>query len=142
MAEPVPRRRFIDLLLSGQFVALALAVLYPVLKYLYPRATADVAEVKVGPAADLAPGSARFVKLGAKPVLVMRLADGQLRALSASCTHLNCTVQFRKEQSDIWCACHDGHYDLSGKNVSGPPPRPLTPLVAEVRDGDVWVKRS
>jgi len=25
----------------------------------------------------------------------------------------------------VWCACHNGVYDLEGRNVSGPPPRPL-----------------
>ena len=144
MADQIPRRRFIDLLLAGQFLALAAAIFYPIARYLFPAAAAgsDPAEIKVGPASDLAPGTARLVRMGAKPVLVMRTAEGQLRALLATCTHLNCTVEFRKEQSDIHCACHDGRYDLTGKNVGGPPPRPLTALVAEVRDGDLYVKKA
>ncbi len=32
----------------------------------------------------------------------------------------------------IWCACHNGHYDLFGKNVAGPPPRPLEPYKVQV----------
>src|SRR5687767_10905286 len=110
MADQIPRRRFIDLLLSGQFLALAAAILYPLARFLFPSASADQdpAEIKVGPAADLGPGSARLVKMGSKPVLVLRTPEGQLRAMLATCTHLNCTVQYRKEQSDIHCACHDG----------------------------------
>lgn len=144
MSEQLPRRRFLDLLLSGQFLALAAAILYPLARFLFPAASAeaDPPEILVGPAADLAAGTARLVKMGAKPVLVLRTPEGAVRAMVASCTHLNCTVAFRKEQSDIHCACHDGRYDLTGKNVGGPPPRPLTTLVTEVRNGDLYVKKA
>lgn len=144
MSEQLPRRRFLDLLLSGQFLALAAAILYPIARYLFPAASsvADPVEIRFGPASELSPNSARIVKMGSKPVLVLRTSDGQVRALLATCTHLNCTVQFRKEQGDVYCACHDGRYDLTGKNVGGPPPRPLQALVTEVRDGDLYVKRS
>lgn len=143
MSDQIPRRRFIDLLLSGQFLALAMAILYPLVRFLLPSSAAeqDPLEIKLGPAADLPAGSARLVRMGSRPVLVLRTPEGSLRALVATCTHLNCTVQYRKEQSDIHCACHDGKYDLTGKNVSGPPPRPLTALAVEVRDGDLYVKK-
>jgi Rieske Fe-S protein len=49
------------------------------------------------------------------------------------CTHLDCTVQYKADTSQMWCACHNGMYDLSGANVSGPPPRPLETFVANVR---------
>ena len=138
------RRRFIDMLLAGEFVALAAAVLYPIVSYLFPRASHDVVppEVKVGPAEDIAPGSAKIVKMGVRPVLVLRTRDGELRAMSAVCTHLQCTVQFRPDLNAIHCACHDGKYDLAGRNVSGPPPRPLDTLAVEVRDGTLYVKRA
>ena len=50
---------------------------------------------------------------------------GNYRALSATCTHLGCIVQYRSDLQEIWCACHNGLYDLNGRNISGPPPRPL-----------------
>jgi Rieske Fe-S protein len=34
-------------------------------------------------------------------------------------------VAYRAEEGDLFCACHEGVYDLNGRNVSGPPPRPL-----------------
>ena len=61
----------------------------------------------------------------------MRTPDGQFRAFSAVCTHLDCTVQYKADTSQIWCACHNGLYDLSGNVVSGPPPRPLETLRGE-----------
>jgi cytochrome b6-f complex iron-sulfur subunit len=41
----------------------------------------------------------------------------------------------------IWCACHNGVYDLSGKNVSGPPPRPLEAYDVHVRGDEIYVSR-
>ena len=58
---------------------------------------------------------------------VIRVAESDYRAFSAVCTHLDCIVDFRKDKDLIWCWCHDGIYDLTGKNIGGPPPRPLAP---------------
>ena len=58
------------------------------------------------------------------------------------CTHLNCTVQYRADLSHIWCACHNGHFDLGGKNIAGPPPRPLDPLVVNARGGQIVVSKG
>ena len=78
---------------------------------------------------------------GAAPAIVVRLATGELRAFSAVCTHLSCTVQYRSDLSQIWCACHNGHYDLNGRNVSGPPPRPLEPYDVSVRNEQIVLTR-
>lgn len=144
MARPVSRRRFIDLLLAGEFLALAAAVLYPIAKFLFPRSAGEFVppEVKVGPPEDILPGTGKLIQMGPKPVLVLRTPEGELRALSAVCTHLNCTVQFRQDLNAIYCACHDGKYDLAGRNVAGPPPRPLDVLAVEVREGTLYVKRT
>jgi len=63
-------------------------------------------------------------------------------AISAVCTHLGCTVQYRPESSQIWCACHNGCYDLSGRNVSGPPPRALDRYEVHVRGQEIYVTRK
>ena len=61
---------------------------------------------------------------GGKPCLLI-LVDGQPRAFNAVCTHLQCTVEYRAASQDIFCNCHNGVYDLNGRNIAGPPPRPL-----------------
>ena len=53
-------------------------------------------------------------------------------AFSATCTHLDCIVEYRPGVKKIWCNCHDGQYDLNGRNVGGPPPRPLTPYTVNL----------
>ena len=83
-----------------------------------------------------------LVPFGAEPALVIRLASGELRAFGAVCTHLSCTVQYRGDLQEIWCACHNGHYDLNGRNVSGPPPRPLPAYGVSVRDDEVIITRN
>jgi cytochrome b6-f complex iron-sulfur subunit len=92
-------------------------------------------------ASDIAPNTGRIVPVGSKPVLLFRTASGELKALSAVCTHLACTVQYRAERSDVWCACHNGVYATSGANVSGPPPRALTALAVNVRGDKVTIRR-
>jgi Rieske Fe-S protein len=51
-------------------------------------------------------------------------------------------VQFRPGDRTIWCACHDGLYDLEGRNVSGPPPRPLERYVVHVIGDEVVVEKA
>ena len=85
----------------------------------------DPVEILVNPSADqIEKDSGTIVRFGTKPVILIRTAAGEFHAFSATCTHLDCTVQYRAEKQDIWCACHNGVYDLNGTNVSGPPPRP------------------
>jgi Rieske Fe-S protein len=52
-------------------------------------------------------------------------------------------VQYRSDINHIWCACHNGHFDLNGKNIEGPPPKPLEEYVVNVRGDQIVVsKRS
>jgi cytochrome b6-f complex iron-sulfur subunit len=139
------RRRWISYLLGTSFAATALSFLYPILRYLVPPEASEPSltefELDVK-ASDIAPNTGRIVPVGGKPVLLFRTPAGELRALTAKCTHLDCTVQYRGERSDIWCACHNGTYDTKGMNVSGPPPRPLTPLEVLTRGEKIVLKRA
>jgi len=101
---------------------------------------------KPGRAGTLRPNSAAIFKFGAAPGIVVRTADGDLRAFSAVCTHLDCTVQFKADTSELWCACHNGMYDLGGNVVSGPPPRGLQKFTVNLRgegdDAEIVVTRT
>jgi Rieske Fe-S protein len=118
-------------------------VLYPIISYLRPppQAEAEVNSVNAGKLKDLPPDSGRIVKFGNKPVILIRTAKGDLRAFSATCTHLECTVQYSKDLGVIWCACHNGKYDLNGRNVSGPPPRPLTEYRVVTQAEDILISK-
>ncbi len=138
------RRGLLGLLLGSSLLASLAAIFYPILKFVLPPKTGelDTDTVVAAQADELAPNSAKIFRFGNRPGLLVRLADGSYRAFSAVCTHLNCTVQFRARQHDIWCACHNGIYDLQGQVVSGPPPRPLEHYQVHVRGEDVVVARG
>jgi len=142
------RRAFLDAVLAFGFVSTALAVAYPVWRYLIPPASGEpaTASAVAGRLATLKLNSGVLFKFGSKPGILIRTPDGELRAFSAVCTHLDCTVQYKSDTSQIWCACHNGMYDLAGNVVSGPPPRPLDRLAVNVRGGpgqeDVVVSRA
>jgi cytochrome b6-f complex iron-sulfur subunit len=142
------RRTFLDALLTVGFVSTAAAMAYPVSRFLVPpqsgeAATSTVVAAKV---TALKPNTGLIFPFGSKPAIVVRTTDGELRAFSAVCTHLECTVQFKADTSQIWCACHNGLYDLAGHVVSGPPPRNLEQYVVNIRgesgDEDVVVSRA
>jgi cytochrome b6-f complex iron-sulfur subunit len=64
---------------------------------------------------------------------------GQLTVLSAVCSHLGCLVNYRKESKEFVCPCHGGKYDIAGRNISGPPPAPLTAYPVEIKNGVIMV---
>lgn len=138
------RRRFVQAVLGGGLLASAASFIYPVLKYLSPPPAVDlgadvVVAAKVG---DLKPNSSKIFRFGSKPGLLIQESGGQYRAMSATCTHLSCTVQYRDDTHQVWCACHNGIYDLAGRNVSGPPPRPLEAYDVHIRGDEIVVSRK
>jgi Rieske Fe-S protein len=143
-APELPRRRFLDWLLGTSIGGLLAAVFYPVSRYVVPppQPESTVSSVVLPMVTtDLAPNSGKIFKFGNKPGILIRTPTGQLRAFSAVCTHLGCTVQYRDDLEHIWCACHNGHYNLAGQNISGPPPRPLPAYDVRVSGDQVVVSR-
>jgi Rieske Fe-S protein len=142
---PVGRRSVLNWFLGTSLGGFVAAVLYPVTRYLIPprvvEATAASVTLEVK-APAVKPNSGQIFKFGSKPGILVRTPAGELRAFTAVCTHLNCTVQYREDLQHIWCACHNGHYDLHGKNIAGPPPRPLEPYTVNLRGETVVVSRS
>jgi nitrite reductase/ring-hydroxylating ferredoxin subunit len=119
------------------------AVIYPIARFIVPP---DIPEsptlsVSAGPASAMPPNSGRLIPFGQQPALLIRLPNGELRAFNAECTHLSCTVEYREDAQDIFCACHNGRYDLNGRNVAGPPPRPLQAYEVSVQDDEITVTR-
>jgi Rieske Fe-S protein len=144
----VKRRTFLDSLLGIGFVSTALSVLYPVLRFVIPPANAEPAtdSIIAGKISEFKNNSGVLIKFGTKPAILVRTSDGDFKAFTAVCTHLECTVQYKPETSQIWCACHNGLYDLAGNVVSGPPPRPLEAFTVNLRgepgQEDVVISRT
>jgi Rieske Fe-S protein len=140
----VGRRRFVNGFLGASVTALAAAVFYPVLRFLSPPRIPEAAGERVlaGRVSELASKGWKIFPLGSEPAILFQTETGQYRAFSASCTHLGCTVQFDKPTKRIWCACHNGWYDLEGRNIQGPPPQPLAGFKVQVVDDDIFVSRG
>jgi Rieske Fe-S protein len=139
-----PRRRIVEVMLGGGFLASVVSFLYPVMRYLVPPAVVDLGgdEVVAAKVGELKPNGSKIFRFGSHPALLLMTAEGEYRALSAVCTHLSCTVQYRPDLHEIWCACHNGLYDLNGRNISGPPPRPLESFTVHVRGDEIVVLRK
>jgi Rieske Fe-S protein len=138
------RRKFVNWLLGTSAAGYVAAVVYPISRYLIPPLAGESSTMSVTlpiAAEEIIPNSARAFRFGNKPGILVRTEVGELRAFSAVCTHLDCTVQFREDISRIWCACHNGHFDLTGRNVQGPPPRPLDAYEVNVRDDEIVVSK-
>lgn len=138
------RRRFLDYLLGASAIATLGAIVYPIFKFMSPPQVIESTENSVVAAKlnEVPVNSGKIFKFGNKPGILVRTSAGELKALSAVCTHLECIVQYRPDTKQIWCACHNGQYNLSGKNIGGPPPRPLEEFKVNTRGDDVVVTRS
>lgn len=125
----VSRRTFLDVLLGVGVIGTIASALYPIYKYMTPlpqriggaitKLTKDQVQKLMGRKKSV------IIRAGGEKVIVFDDPQDKSRALNAKCTHEGCTVQYKPGEGVIWCACHNGFYDLDGRVISGPPPRPL-----------------
>src|SRR3972149_5375112 len=99
------RRAFVNLFLGGSFLGTVVSVLYPVIRYLIPPRQTEAAAKRIiaAKAGELAPNSAKFFRFGSTAAVLINTADGQLRAFSAVCTHLTCTVRYEGGTGTLFC---------------------------------------
>lgn len=138
------RRQVLDYILGGGALALVASALYPVLRFVLPPKVAEAAtsSVVAGQVGELKPGSGKVFRFGNRPGLLLMTPAGEYRAFLAVCPHLDCTVQYREDRKQIWCACHNGFFDLQGKVISGPPPRGLEEFQVDLRSEEIVVSRA
>ncbi len=148
MINKLTRSQFLRIIVAFFAAIWAGLTTYPVFRYLLSgakRKTDDGAQVttlSLGKVADFIPGSSKNFKFGSIPAILIRSEDGNFFAYNAICTHLGCTVQYSNEKKKIWCACHGGQFDpSSGKNVSGPPPKPLSALKVALVNEEIIVSK-
>lgn len=158
---PGPRRRFLAICTSGLATVLGLLVAVPALGYFLAPLRSRLGESQAGP--EVQP----IVPLDSLPVGQWKLVsfevvdqDGWEKArnrrsvwvrrnagvnmdplvLSPICTHLGCPVSWQADRSSFICPCHGGVFDANGKNVAGPPPRPMDTLESRVEAGQLMVR--
>jgi len=142
-SERPPRRHFLEIFLGTGIVASLISFLYPVIRYLIPPPRSDLGSntVLAANVGALRVNSGKIFRFGDKPAILILTPGDKYVAFTAVCTHLGCTVQYRPDLHEIWCPCHNGKYDLQGRNISGPPPRPLVEFDVHVRGNDIYVSR-
>ena len=74
-----------------------------------------------------------------EPCLLIRLGTSEFVAFNQKCTHLSCAVVPRAKEGSLFCPCHEGRFDLrTGEPTAGPPRRPLTRVVLDIRRRDIY----
>lgn len=122
------RRQVLDFLLGVSFISWVAVVVFPILKFLRRPEETSGGHQKVLRDDDrkkIQQDGFAIVRLGTDRVIVFQDAQKTLRALQAKCTHEGCTVTYKASERFVWCACHNGKFDIDGRVISGPPPKPL-----------------
>ena len=138
------RRTFANFFLGGSLSASIVAFLYPVIRFIIPpkQAEAVLKKVVAAKAGELAPNSSKIFKFGSSPALLVNTQEGELRAFSAICTHLACSVHYESDTATLFCPCHSGRFDLAGHVVAGPPPDPLESFKVEIVGDEILVSKK
>src|SRR5262250_913100 len=102
--SPYPRRSFVNWILGTGVGSVVMAVVYPIARFISPPEIpeAQTSRVLAGKVSELAHEGWTIFQFGNDPGILVKVAEGEYRALSATCTHLDCTVQYRKDLKAIW----------------------------------------
>ena len=127
-AAAITRRQFsATLAIAWGALAATLATAGAALQsFMVPKVTKEPPSVfvagKIGEFAE--PGVYEQFK-GTQGVWIVHQADGQLVAISTTCTHLGCIPNWLQSDQKFKCPCHGSGFYVSGVNFEGPAPRPL-----------------
>lgn len=138
--DDIGRRRFLSQAVMGFGTLFGLGALtLRFAQFLIPNRKSNRYEaVLIGAESRIPIGEAMPMDLGSQKILVLRTDEG-VAAFSRRCTDLGCLVSWNREREQFVCPCHQGVFDKTGLNVSGPPPRPLDRLEILKRGGQLYV---
>jgi Rieske Fe-S protein len=142
------RREFIKKSVYGLLALVGLGFLIPGVKLLSPagRALKELAYFPLIAEEDVPRAGVKKAELlysvsgkeRKTRVFIVPAPEGPA-VYSATCSHLGCLVNYHKDKQEFVCPCHGGRYDLSGKNIAGPPPAPLTRFPVRKQEGMIMV---
>lgn len=84
-----------------------------------------IARLRAGSVAEIQPGEAGMVQIDGTTVGAYRDTDGEIHAVSLTCTHLGCTVDWNDAERSWDCPCHGSRFDMRGSVLAGPAVEPL-----------------
>ena len=150
----ISRRDFIKTVTAFVGTVIGVSIGLPTIAYLLPpslRKTEDESAVDLGPLDKYPLGIPTLFEFTRTKVngwertglsygvFVLRQTEKIVRVFSDICTHLACRVSWHPDQKHYISPCHDGHFDIAGNNVSGPPPRPLDEFVTKIENGNLFI---
>jgi len=121
-AEP-ERRRFLQWIGQWAVVAAIVTQFAGVVRAFVPRVLYEPSKkFKLGKPGEY-PEGVTFIP--AHRLFVIRERN-QFHVISAVCTHLGCTVEWKFKQDEFDCPCHGSKFKADGTAFAGPAPRPLS----------------
>lgn len=151
--EDVSRRRFqlaVIYVLSG-LIGLLLAVPAAIYLFFPPTSRKEEQWVEAGDMAKLEPNVPEEVvfrknrvdgwKVSSEKTTawVVKKANNEVVAFSPQCTHLGCAYRYEERKKQFLCPCHSSNFDLDGKVIDGPAPRPLDRYQVKVEGTKLFV---
>ncbi len=133
------RRNFLKVVTSILGLGALGAFAYPVFRFLLPVEGAARAQKIEIPKAEIPLGGTKDVMIGATPAIIINTKDKGVLAFSRVCTHLGCLVKYDPQRQIFICPCHAGMFDLEGKVISGPPPKPLPKFSVRVEGNNLVI---
>ena len=139
--DNVGRRRFLSQAVMGFGLIFGLGTLgLRFVQFLMPstKRKSDVT-VLIGTEARVQPGEAVPLDIEGHKIALLRTDEGVV-AFSRRCTDLGCLVSWKKDREQFVCPCHQGVFDKTGRNIAGPPPRPLDRYEVIKRGEQLYVR--
>jgi menaquinol-cytochrome c reductase iron-sulfur subunit len=148
-----PRRSFFVWMIRIIPTVMGLSLLIPLFGYVSAPAFRRRTDVwtPIGKVADLPSGEPQELEYTStikdgwrttsakKGVWVVKQANGGITAFSPLCPHLGCGYRWNVPAKQFQCPCHGSLYDVTGKVLAGPAPRPLDILPTKVEGGQLLV---
>ncbi|MEJ2697976.1 MAG: ubiquinol-cytochrome c reductase iron-sulfur subunit [Candidatus Sulfobium sp.] len=136
------RRDFLSWLLKSAWVTLGLGGLATLPYFYHSRKEGPLRFIKATEEENIPRRGVRqvdfsFAGMSRKVFLVRK--DKEFFVLSPTCSHLGCLVNWNYLKHEFDCPCHGGRYDMAGRVIGGPPPKPLTRLPYVVKKGFLYV---
>ncbi len=165
---PVSRRRFLGYVTIGLGAIVSGLVAFPLIGSLISpileKKKAATEWVELGKVEDFEVGQPTmvqwttsrmdgwFMDTAPRAVWVVKQDEENFTVFNPRCTHLSCAISWKLEgephmtaygsampdKDHFFCPCHDGIFDIGGKVVGGPPPRPLDTLSMKVEDSRLF----
>jgi Rieske Fe-S protein len=149
------RRKFMAIIVGLINLSLFGAIFGPIVGFIAsPLKTKKAGQwVPVLGESELAPGQVReasftmkikdgYHTVDRKYTMYLRRGDDGVVCIDPACTHLGCRVLYQESNHRFVCPCHGGVFSADGKNISGPPPKPLETHPVKVEGGKIWVYKE